>query len=58
LGEGVCPNLIVIVGSRLEGSGDFFFDSTVRARYRWVDAMVAGLGELKLEPRGTIRDVV
>jgi hypothetical protein len=58
LGEGVRPDLIVTVGSRSDDGDDFFFDSTARARQRPVDAMVAGLGELKLEPRGTKRDEV
>jgi hypothetical protein len=46
------------VGSRSDDGGDFFFDSTARARQRRADAMVTGLGELKLEPRGTKRDEV
>jgi hypothetical protein len=47
-GEGVCPNLIVTVGSGSDGGGGFF-NSTAWARQRQADAMVAGLGELKLE---------
>jgi hypothetical protein len=39
----------VIVGSGSDDDGDFFFNSTARVRQRWVDAMVTGLGELKLE---------
>jgi hypothetical protein len=53
----VCPVLIVTVGSR-SGGGGFFFDSTAQARQRWADAMVADLGERKLEPRGTKHDEV
>jgi hypothetical protein len=48
----------VIVGLGSDGSDGFFFDSTARARQRRVEAMVAGLGELNLEPRGTNRDEV
>jgi hypothetical protein len=43
----------VIVGSRSDGGGDFFFDSIARARPRWVDAMVTVLGKPKLELRCT-----
>jgi hypothetical protein len=42
----------------LDGDNGFFFDSTAWVRQRRVDAMVAGLDELKLEPRGTKRDEV
>jgi hypothetical protein len=43
----------VTIGSGSDDGGSFFFDSTTRVRQRWADAMVAGLGKLKLEPRGT-----
>jgi hypothetical protein len=48
----------VTVGSRSDGGGIFFFNSTAQAKQKWADAMVVGLGELKLEPRGTKRDEV
>jgi hypothetical protein len=50
-GKGVHPDLIMTVESRSDGGGGFFFDSTARVRTRWVDAMVTGLGEPKLELR-------
>jgi hypothetical protein len=58
LGEGVRPDLIVTIASGSDGGGGFFFNSTARARQRLADAMVTGLGKLKLEPRGTKHDEV
>jgi hypothetical protein len=48
----------MIVGSGSDGGDNFFFNSTRWVRQRRADAMVASLGELKLEPRGTKRDEV
>jgi hypothetical protein len=48
----------VTVGLGSDGGTGFLFDSTMRARQRRADAMVAGLGKLKLKPRGTKHDEV
>jgi NAD(P)H-hydrate repair Nnr-like enzyme with NAD(P)H-hydrate epimerase domain len=46
------------VGSGSDGGDGFFFNSTAWARQRRADAMVVGLGEIKLKPRGTKHDEV
>jgi hypothetical protein len=46
------------VDSGSDDDSGFFFDSTVQARSRWADAMVTGLGVLKLELRCMKRDEV
>jgi hypothetical protein len=48
----------VTVGSRSDEGRDFFFNSTARVRSRRVDAMVASLGEPKLELRCMNHDKV